>query len=455
MNGGWRRAEAVVYSQTLRNFDDIQIKHLGRTFGRMVRVRLHAVLVLALVATVASLFDPVPWRLMWMGPMVLGACSFAFYEERRFAREGFTARSVPMNVWLGLFFQQGFVLGTGGIASPLLPTHLAIAFIGSIASQPRHRWKFLAAELGTLSALSVAQLAGWLPELPLRYLGAPPPALLMACAGVMGVLCVGATAMGGALRHTFDNMLAEALAHRDELLSTHRAHARELEALSAEIAHELKNPLATVKGLTQLMAREPGRTQPAERLQVLTGEVARMQGILEEFLNFSRPLVPLAVSAVDLAELCDEALVLHEGLAEERGVRLERVGSGAVNAACDPRKVKQVLMNLLHNAIEASPSGARVTVRVEPTPSGDARVSIRDEGPGLPPEVAGRAFEAGVTTKARGSGVGLTVARALARQHGGEVTLENGARGGCVAELVLPRELPAGTLGPVREVLHA
>lgn len=180
-----------------------------------------------------------------------------------------------------------------------------------------------------------------------------------------------------------------------------------------------------------------------------------MQGILEEFLNFSRPLVPLTVSAVDLGELCDEALVLHEGLAGERGVRLERVGSEHVNAACDPRKVKQVLMNLLHNAIEASPQGGRVTVTVEPTPSGDARVCVRDEGPGLAPEVASRAFDAGVTTKPRGSGLGLTVARALARQHGGEVTLANGSQGGCVAELVLPRELPEGTLGLVREVAHA
>jgi signal transduction histidine kinase len=125
-----------------------------------------------------------------------------------------------------------------------------------------------------------------------------------------------------------------------------------------------------------------------------------------------------------------------------------------VHAACDPRKVKQVLMNLLHNAVEASPPGGRVTVEVVSTASGHARVSVRDGGSGLLPEVASRAFEAGVTTKAKGSGLGLTVARALARQHGGEVTLESGPAGGCVAALVLPRELPAGTLGPVHEVAH-
>ncbi|WP_224242284.1 sensor histidine kinase [Hyalangium gracile] len=443
-----------MYTQVLRNFDDIQLKHLGRTFGRMVRIRLRIGVGLAVVATVATLLDPAPWRLVWLGVTVLGAGAFILYEERRFAREGFTARSLPINLWVALLMEQSLLLGTGGISSPLLPTLLAITFVGSVAAQPRQRWRLLAAALGALTAMSVAQLSGWLPGLPLRYLGSAPPALVATCATVMGLLCIAATVVGGVLRRTFDNMLAEALAHRDELLSTHRAHARELEALSGEIAHELKNPLATVKGLTQLMAREAGRPQSVERLQVLSGEVARMQGILEEFLNFSRPLVPLSVSAVDLGALCDEALVLHEGLAGERGVRLERRGSAQVSAACDPRKVRQVLMNLLHNAIEASPPGGQVTVTVEPTPAGDARVRVRDEGPGLAPEVEGRAFEAGVTTKARGSGLGLTVARALARQHGGEVTLTNGTPGGCVAELLLPRELPAGALGPVREVAH-
>jgi signal transduction histidine kinase len=445
-----------VYSQTLRNFDDIQIKHLGRTFGRMVRMRLRVGVVIALLAVGATLLDPVPWRQVWVGLVVLCAGGFSLYEARRYAREGFTARSIPLNIWVGLLIQQSMVLGTGGITSPVLPTLLPVVFMGSMASQgQRQRWWLLMAGLVALTAMAVAQLSGWLPGLPLPYLGSPPPVLLGVGVTVLGLLCAGATFIGAALRRTFDNMLAEALAHRDELLAVHRAHARELEALSAEIAHELKNPLATVKGLTQLMAREPGRAQSAERLQVLTAEVARMQGILEEFLNFSRPLVPLAVSAVDLVALCDEALMLHEGLAGEHGVQLERVGSGPVMAACDPRKVKQVLMNLLHNALEASPRGSRVTVRVETTPSGDARVSVRDEGTGVSPELAGRAFEAGVTTKARGSGLGLTVARALARQHGGEVTLGDGPQGGCVAELVLPRELPAGVLGPVREVAHA
>ena len=176
---------------------------------------------------------------------------------------------------------------------------------------------------------------------------------------------------------------------------------------------------ATVKGLTQLMAREAGRPQPAERLQVLAGEVVRMQGILEEFLNFTRPLVPLTVSRVDLGELCDEALVLHEGLAAGQGVRLERVGSAHVDAVCDPRKVKQVMMNLLHNAIEASPERGHVTVSVSEPRPGEAHVAVRDNGLGLALELGGRAFDAGVTTKAKGSGLGLTVARALARQHGG------------------------------------
>jgi signal transduction histidine kinase len=444
-------------ARTQRSFDDIQLKHIRRIFGRVLRLRATVGAVLLVLLAGSALLDPVPWRLAWMGTLVVSALSFFVYELRRFDREQLTARRVPVNLLVGLGFLYFLILGTGGLASPLLALMIPLAFVAAIVLPRAPHLRLFLAEVCALSALSWAQLSGWLPGIPLPFLGPIPRPMLAAVAGVMFLLLLFVNALGVIVRKTFDDMLIEALAQRDELLATHRAYTRALEAMSGEIAHELKNPLATVKGLTQLMVREAGRAQPAERLEVLSSEVVRMQGILEEFLNFSRPLVPLSVSPVDLAALCDEALVLHEGFAAERGVRLERVGSGPVHAVCDPRKVKQVVMNLLHNAIEASPQGARVTVEVGTTDTGEARVSIQDRGTGVAPEVAGRAFDAGVTTKARGSGLGLPVARALARQHGGEVTLENGAEGGCVAELVLPRELSADTLRPVpaREVAHA
>ena len=162
-----------MYSQTLRNFDDIQLKHLGRVFGRMVRIRLRAVAGVSLVATVAVLLDPVPWRIAWLGLLVVSAAGFFVYEERRYRREGFTARSVPLNAWVGLLVQQCFVLGTGGISSPLLPSIFPFAFVGSVVSRPHQRGWLLLAMLGALTAMSVAQLSGWLPGLVLRRGSAP------------------------------------------------------------------------------------------------------------------------------------------------------------------------------------------------------------------------------------------------------------------------------------------
>jgi signal transduction histidine kinase len=192
-------------------------------------------------------------------------------------------------------------------------------------------------------------------------------------------------------------------------------------------------------------------------LSVLRREVDRMQGILDEFLNFSRPLAPLTVRKVDLGKLVGEVVELHEGLAGERKVELAVDIEGQTAVTCDPRKIKQVLVNLLQNAIDAAPPETRVEIvlrRVVDT----IELQVVDRGSGVPAELVERVFEAGMTTKANGNGLGLPMARALARQHGGDLRLEDRVDGpGCAAIVRLPVHgprladpLPTGTFSEDR-----
>jgi signal transduction histidine kinase len=154
--------------------------------------------------------------------------------------------------------------------------------------------------------------------------------------------------------------------------------------------------------------------------------------------------VPLALGETDVAALSREVAALHEGMAKDRG--LDVTVQGEARVRCDPRKVKQVLVNLVQNALDASPAGAAVEIEVEAAGSGGARVSVRDRGPGLGPGLEEAVFAPGVTTKTAGTGLGLTIARALARQHGGDLALRAREGGGTSAELVLPPD-PARASG--------
>jgi signal transduction histidine kinase len=238
------------------------------------------------------------------------------------------------------------------------------------------------------------------------------------------------------VRTIFEDLFEEGIQERDRMLSLHADQNRALIGLSGEIAHELKNPLASVKGLAALVGRDlEGKS--AERMTVLRREVDRMQDVLEELLTFSRPLVPLAMEEVELGALSREVARLHEGSAAERTVGIEVRADAPVRVQCDPRKVRQVLINLVQNALDASPAGATIEVALAATDDG-AMLTVLDRGPGIDAELGERVFEAGVTTKDHGSGIGLVVARSIARQHGGELTLRPREGGGCVAELTLP-----------------
>jgi signal transduction histidine kinase len=296
----------------------------------------------------------------------------------------------------------------------------------------------------TFTVLELTRGDGWLRLQALSGTGRIPVVRTLTVAFTFTLLLAAGRHVGRFVRRAFDAMLRRTVRAQTESLRAHAERAEELTALSAEIAHELKNPLASVKGLAGLLAPAMAPGKAAERLAVLRHEVDRMQAILDEFLNFSRPLVPLALGDHDAGELCREVAALHEGLAHERGVELEVDAAGPAPARCDPRKVKQVLINLVQNALDASPPESVVLLRASPEAGGGARVVVADRGLGLDPALGGQVFDPGVTTKAQGSGLGLTIARALARQHGGDLSLASRQGGGTEAVLLLPGAPRAG-----------
>jgi len=395
-----------------------------------------------LFGTVTWVFcvDPAPWR---MGLLAAGFVTLVLFGalrarpsmQRLCDRDFHVLDAIPF-----VTVHVTIITATGGLVSPLLLMMFNAAHNSALlGTLPAARLVF-ALHIVSLWIMLALHLVGPVDPATNMFLadGAQLPTLLIVSIGCAATIALsGAHLMGLRTREAVDDQLDQAVRARDTALGNFRERADELTTLSAEIAHELKNPLATVKGLAALIGKD-AEGKAAERLAVLRREVDRMQGILDEFLNFSRPLAPLTVRRVDLAKLVGEVVELHEGLAGERKVELAIDAEGQTAVACDPRKIKQVLVNLLQNAIDAAPADTRVDIVLRRVVD-VVEIQVVDTGTGVPEELAERVFEAGMTTKPNGNGLGLPMARALARQHGGDLRLETATSGlGCAAVLTLP-----------------
>ena len=427
-------------------FEEIQRQELSRTFERLVGLRLLALPVAAALALFVAVAEPSRWRTVFLLALLLTLGTFFVAEALRVRRRPLHGSAVTWNLLVAVLGQLGVAFATGGLGSPFTYTFVPLALVIGVFGSERTHLPLVSLQIAGVAALTWVEASRSVPDLELAVFGGATAhharAYLFTSAAVLVVVLAVAARGGRGVRRVFDGMLQRALGAQHESLRAHTDRAEELTALSAEIAHELKNPLASVKGLAALLAESAPPGKAAERLSVLRREVDRMQGILEEFLNFSRPLVPLAVGRVDLRALAREVALLHEGMAHQRGIAIQ-VGGEAAEARCDRRKIKQVLINLVQNALDATPERGEVLIEVEPARDSDACVRVLDRGRGVEAALAGRIFDPGVTTKPSGSGLGLTIARALARQHGGEVELEARGDGGCAAVLRLPGAPPA------------
>lgn len=435
----------------LAELDALTRRELGRTAVALARLRIVAAVALAGLALLFLAGDPGAWQgwLLLAGVVALGLVSV--HDARRLRGAVFTPRLFSYVIGSVVVLHTTLIVTTGGVDSPFIVVYVPVAALGAFTlGRPRQFAAFVSVLATLVWAFAVGALLGPPGGLLPWFLGGPAAAhrgaaYVVTDAAVLTAIMVIGGLIALAMRGALDRAAQAAALARSEAVTAMRERNRELIALSGAIAHELKNPLASIQGLAGLLARRfPEGSREAEQAGVLLGEARRMGAVLEEFLNFSRPVHGLSVRPVDPAAVLAEAAMLHEGVAAQRGVALETQLAPCGAVAADPRKLRQVLVNLIQNALDATPAGGRVVLRVGPAPDGGARFVVEDDGPGLADEVRGRLFTPGATTKTAGSGLGLVVARSIVEQHGGTLALAERAEGGVRAVCTVPARPPAG-----------
>jgi signal transduction histidine kinase len=208
--------------------------------------------------------------------------------------------------------------------------------------------------------------------------------------------------------------------------------------LSAGLAHEIRNPLASIAGAAGILQRNLHlERKDAECLEIISKECQRLDGLLTHFLAFARPRTP-QYRATDFRVVIDSVMELAAHSVGKSLVQLRtEISPGLPPVECDPELLKQVLLNLIINAIQATPG--RGEVLVSACLRGDRlTVAVRDEGCGIGGADRDRIFDPFFTTKENGTGLGLSVAHQIVEQHGGILTAEANPGGGTTFSVSLP-----------------
>lgn len=401
-------------------------------------------------------FNIVVFALLWLRgeawfrvAIQLGSLAIAFAisiaANRRKATE--PPRLAPF-----LFGALHYFIGlsvTGAITSPLLPVGLPMMSIAPIVlEQRRSVYVFGGVVIAGYLALAAMSYggSGALPAPLVTPDGRPTMEYFLVGGGTLVFAIVSMIRIGFGVTDMYSRIALEVASRREEIYEESKDQTRSFEGIAARLAHEVKNPLAAIKGLSLHVARNTQDPKTAERLSIVAQEADRLRGIVDGFLDFSRGQGELKISRARPYEIARELVILLETRAAEVDVALEVIGDERADIPCDARKVRQALLNLVLNAIQASPKGGLVTMHVARTKDAMLRIRVIDRGSGMTPDVLERIRRPYFTTRETGSGLGVAMARALIEQHGGRLSFESVKGEGTTVNIELPAagpEVPA------------
>ena len=250
------------------------------------------------------------------------------------------------------------------------------------------------------------------------------------------------------LRDVHDQIVGRVINFQDLTeLKRLEQHARRTERmatlgqLAAGVAHEIRNPMAAISGSIELLRGSPQASEDDRALMtIVQREVQRLNVLIGDLLDYANPR-PKQTVDFDLASLVDETVQVARGDKNFSDVELTATAERPLPIHADPAKLRQVVWNLVRNAADAASSGGK-HVRVEARRiAKEVRISVIDDGPGIPEQLVGRIFDPFVTTKQRGTGLGLATCHGIVTEHGGRIDVETETGKGTKMIVTLPAPL--------------
>jgi PAS domain S-box-containing protein len=219
---------------------------------------------------------------------------------------------------------------------------------------------------------------------------------------------------------------------------THQASLARVGQMAAVLAHEVRNPLAGIRGAMQvLIGRRPAGDPEQAVMQEIVARTESLNDLINDLLLFARPRPP-RLADVALAPLITDVFAAMQQDPAGTGVQFDAEGP-PLEVHTDAELTRATILNLVLNAAQALQGQGRITVATKDAPGGMVELQVRDTGPGIPAEIRAQIFEPFFTTKARGGGLGLPIAQRTAELHGGSLSVSCPPEGGTIFRLTLPR----------------